>query len=168
MSVRVIENGFFGLRVQQDINGVSRVKNFSYRVPVFAGGTTTWRGATRVEKKEIAVLAKAYDQELQQVQESAKKARKYNPLSTLTNTGVKGISYRIGFDSQKYEVEAFWLRMVVNGKGHTSAARLACRSWEEGWKLIVNKLVKVKELSPSTRRKLLEMIPSERKLRAKR
>ena len=165
MSVREIKNGFFGLRVQRNINGVSHVKNYSYRVPVFAGGTTTWRGATRVEKKEIAVLAEAYDQELQQVQESKKNARKYNPLTTLTNTGVKGISYRIGFDSQKYEVEAFWLRMVVNGKGHTSAARLACRSWEEGWKMIINKLVKVKELSPSTRRKLLEMMPSERKLR---
>ena len=101
MSVREIKNGFFGLRVQRNINGVSHVKNFSYRVPVFAGGTTTWRGATRLEKKELAVLAEAYDQELQQDQESEKQAKKYDPFSSITNTGIKGISYRIGFDSQK-------------------------------------------------------------------
>ena len=144
MSVREINNKFQGLRVQRTINGETFQKHYSYRIPVFTDGTTTWRAATRAEKKELAILAEVYDQELQQDQESAKKARKFNPLSYLTNTGVKGISYRIGFDSQKYEVEAFWLRILVNGKQHTSAARLACRSWEEGWKLIVNKLVKVK------------------------
>ena len=168
MSVREINDKFHGLRVQRIVNGVPHSKHYSFRIPVFTDGTTTWRAATRAEKKELTILAEAYDQELQQKQESEKRFRKFDPFGSNTNTGIKGISYRIGVDSQQYEVEAFWLNLSVDGKQHSSSVRLASRTWEEGWKLIVDKLVKVKELTPSTRRKIMSMIPSERKLRAKR
>ena len=68
MSVREIDDKFQGLRVQRTINGVPHLKHYSYRIPVFTDGITTWRAATRAEKKEIAILAEAYDQELQQKQ----------------------------------------------------------------------------------------------------
>jgi Cu2+-containing amine oxidase len=64
MSIRELDDKFRGLRVQRNINGVSHVKHYSYRIPLFIDGTTTWRAATRAEKKAIAILAEAYDQKL--------------------------------------------------------------------------------------------------------
>ena len=167
MSVRELDGQFKGLRVSRTINGVSYQKHFTFRIPSLIGGTTKWRDATRTEKREIYALAEAYDKELEFKQANEKIERKFDPFASNTNTDIKGIAYRIGLDSQGYEIEAFWLNVSDNGKQHSSSVRLANRSWDEGWKMIVDKLVKVKELSPATRRKIIAAIPSERKLRRK-
>ena len=64
MSVREVNDKFIGLRVERSIDKVPHVKFFSYRIRVLKNGITTYRNATRAEKKEILAAAEAYDKKL--------------------------------------------------------------------------------------------------------
>lgn len=167
MSVREIDDKFKGLRVQRNVNKKTHQKHFSFRIPVRRNGVTAWRDATAAEKLAIRAKAEAYDRKLAIKQKEELEEKPFDPFSGKTNTGVKGIAYRVSKDSQSYEVEAFWLNVSVDKKQHSSNVRLGPRSWAEAWKLIVAKLVTVKGLSPSLHKKLLAAIPSEKKLRSR-
>lgn len=165
MSVRELNGKFKGLRVQRTINKKSYQKHFSFRIPLRRNGVTAWRDATAEERRSIIAKAEAYDRKLEIKQEAETEKRVFDPFGSNTNTNIKGIAYRVGKDSQGYDVEAFWLNVSDNGKQHSSSVRLANRSWTDGWKMIVDKLIKVKGLDAATHKKVLAAIPSEKKLR---
>lgn len=163
MSVRTATGKFSGLRVERSINKKPHIKHFSFRLPADDGG---WREATPAEVKKITKEAEAYDRELAALQQAAVTEKGFDPFESRTNTGIRGISYRIGKDTQGYEVEAFWLNLTHDQKQHSSNVRLANRTWKEGWSLIVDKLCELKELDAATRRKIIKAIPNEKKLKA--
>lgn len=167
MSVRELDNKFKGLRVQRVVGGESFVKHFSFRVRQVREGIATWRDATKSERAALHVQAKALDTEYEVLQKNFVKQNTFDPFTSRTNTGIKGIGYRIGKDTQGYEVEGFWLNLSVDGKQHSSSVRLASRSWREGWQLIVQKLVDLKKLDAATHKNILKLLPKENLLRTK-
>lgn len=170
MSVRAYSGAFVGLRVQRSIDKIPHTKHFSFRIPTHEDGVTQWRDATEEEKAAMLKQAEEYDKELAQMQKAAKEKvhanEVFDPFVSRTNTGIRGIAYRISPDSRGYPVEAFWLNLTHDGKPHSSNVRLANRSWKDGWKLIVGKLVELKSLDDKTAKKLLRSIPDEKKLKA--
>ena len=164
MSVREVNDKFIGLRVERSIEKVSHVKFFSYRIRVLKNGITTYRNATRAEKKELLAAAEAYDKKLERLQKKSKQ-REFEPFNSRTNTGIKGISYRSGKDTQGYEYMGFFINITVDGKQHSSSVRMADRTWEENWRLAVLRLAKVKNLDKATTKQIILAIPSEKKLR---
>lgn len=167
MSVRELNGKFKGLRVQRIVSGVPMMQHFSFRLPQVIGGVTTRRDATKQERAALHVQAVALDAEYEVLQRAAATSHTFDPFVSRTNTGIKGIAHRIGKDSQGYAVEGFWLNLSVNGEQHSSSVRLASRSWREGWRLIVQKLVDVKELDEATHKKILAKMPKEKLLRTK-
>lgn len=165
MSILELDGKFKGLRVKRTIDKVVYQKHFSFRIAVKRKGVTVWRSATELELKGIKAKALAYDKQLMLKQDKALATKTYTPFGGNTNTGVLGISYRIGKDRQGYDVEAFWLNLTHEGKQHSSSVRLANRSWAEGWKLIIDRLRKAKNLDTATYKKLLATMPSEKKIR---
>jgi hypothetical protein len=163
MSVRKATGKFSGLRVERSINKTPHIKHFSFRIPDPAGG---WREATPAEIKKITKEAEAYDRKLAAMQKASVAEKGFDPFESRTNTGIRGISYRIGRDTQGYDVEAFWLNLTHDGKQHSSNVRLANREWKEGWKLIVDKLCALKSLKPAVRKRILAAIPNEKNLKA--
>lgn len=164
MSVREVNDKFIGLRVERSIDKVSHVKFFSYRIRLLKNGITTYRNATRAEKKELLAAAEAYDKKLERLQKKSKQ-REFEPFNSRTNTGIKGISYRSGKDTQGYEYMGFFINITVDGKQHSSSVRMADRTWEENWRLAVLRLAKVKNLDKATTKQIILAIPSEKKLR---
>ena len=57
MSVREVNDKFIGLRVERSIDKVPHVKFFSYRIRVLKNGITTYRNATRAERKYLLAAA---------------------------------------------------------------------------------------------------------------
>lgn len=163
MSVRAATGKFSGLRVERSIDKKPHIKHFSFRIAKEGGG---WREATPAEIKKITKQAEAYDRKLEAMQKAAVSEKGFDPFESRTNTGIRGISYRIGRDTQGYEVEAFWLNLTHDGKQHSSNVRLANRSWQEGWKLIVDKLCELKSLKPSVKKRIVAAIPNEKQLKA--
>lgn len=167
MSVRELNGKFKGLRVQRTIDGKPKQTHFSFRKPVTRKGVTAWRDATEAERKELWRQAEDLDKKYEALQKASAVKRVFDPFGSNTNTGIKGIGYRVGKDSQGYDVEAFWLNVSDNGKQHSSSVRLAKRTWKEGWTMIVQKLVDVKELDAATHKKILAKMPKEKSLRGK-
>ena len=164
MSVRQATGKFSGLRVERSINKKPHVKHFSFRIKDEATGK--WRDANAKEIKAITKEAEAYDKELAVLQKAAIEEKGFDPFESRTNTGIRGISYRIGRDTQGYEVEAFWLNLTHEGKQHSSNVRLANREWKQGWTLIVDKLVELKGLKPAVKKRILAAMPNEKNLKA--
>ena len=167
MSVREVNDKFIGLRVERSIEKVSHVKFFSYRIRVLKNGVTTYRNATRAEKKELLAAAEAYDKKLERLQKKSKQ-REFEHFNSRTNTGIKGISYRSGKDTQGYEYMGFFINITVDGKQHSSSVRMADRTWEENWRLAVLRLAKVKNIDKATTKQIILAIPSEKKLRGRK
>lgn len=165
MSVREVNNGFIGLRVERSIDKVAHIKSFSYRIRVLKNGVTKYRNATRAEKKELLAVAEAYDKKLERLQRKSKVQKGFDPFNSRTNTGIKGISYRTGNDTQGYEYVGFFINITEDGKQHSSSVRMADRTWEENWRLAALNLAKVKKLDKATTKQIILAIPSEKKLR---
>ena len=168
MSVREVNDKFIGLRVERSIEKVPQIKFFSYRIRVLKNGVTTYRNATRAEKKELLAAAEAYDKKLERLQKKSKAQTGFDPFVSRTNTGIKGISYRAGKDTQGYEYVGFFINITADGKQHSSSVRMADRSWEENWRLAPLRLAKVKKLDRATTKQIILAIPSEKKLRGRK
>lgn len=164
MSIREINDKFIGLRVQRNVNKITHQKHFSFRIPVIKDGVTRWRNATRVEKKAIYADALAYDQKLLRLQNKTKIDKIYNPFDGRTNTGIKGISFRSAVDSQGYTYWGFFINTTNYGKQYSGCIRLADRTWRQNWKLAVLRLAEIKKLDHSMLRKLINLVPPEKKL----
>ena len=168
MSVREVNDKFIGLRVERSIDKVPHIKFFSYRIRVLKNGITTYRNATRAEKKELLAAAEAYDKKLEKLQKQSKAVKEFDPFSSRTNTGIKGISYRTGKDTQGYEYVGFFVNVLVDGVQHSSSVRMADRTWEENWRLAALRLAKAKKLDKATTKQIILAIPSEKKLRGRK
>ena len=170
MSVREVNvnEKTIGLRVERSIDKVLSIKFFSYRIRVLKNGVTTYRNATRAEKKELLAAAETYDKKLERLQKKSKAQQGFDPFVSRTNTGIKGISYRAGKDTQGYEYVGFFINITVDGKQHSSSVRMADRSWEENWRLAALRLAKVKKLDRATTKRIILAIPSEKKLRGRK
>lgn len=168
MSVREVNSGFMGLRVERSIDKIAHIKSFSYRIRVLKNGVTTYRNATRAEKKEILASAEAYDKKLERLQKKSKVQKGFDPFVSRTNTGIKGISYRAGKDTQGYEYVGFFINITDGGRQHSSSVRMADRSWEENWRLAALRLAKMKKLDKATTRQIILALPSEKKLRGRK
>ena len=167
MSVREVNGKFVGLRVERSIDKLPYIKFFSYRIRVLENGITKFRNATRAEKRELLAAAAAYDKKLERLQKKSKQ-REFEPFNSRTNTGIKGISYRSGRDTQGYEYMGFFINITVDGKQHSSSVRMADRTWEENWRLAVLRLAKVKNIDKATTKQIILAIPSEKKLRGRK
>ena len=113
MSVREVNGKFVGLRVERSIDKLPYIKFFSYRIRVLENGITKFRNATRAEKRELLAAAEAYDKKLERLQKKSKQ-REFEPFNSRTNTGIKGISYRAGRDTQGYEYVGFFINITVD------------------------------------------------------
>jgi hypothetical protein len=172
MSVRELKSGFIGLRVQRQIPGEEkpRIKNFSFRIPIFNGGVTSWRAATARERAVILKEAEMLDLKWQKLQtkQAPLYKREFDPFRARTNTGIVGIRYAWSTDGQGYPVEAFWINLTHEKRTRTGSVRLACRTWSEAWRLAVQKVAAIKELDDKTVRKLVRSMPSEEDLRKRK
>lgn len=162
MSVRELSGAYNGLRVQRTIDGETQLKHFSLRIPSHKNGATTWHMAEGAERAAIEKKAQAYDKKLEALQKAAKnKSKKWDPVSTRTNTGVRGVAYRYGRDSQGYIIEGFWISVYYNKKQHSAMVRLANRTWREAWVQVVGHLTKKLKLSAAESAVIARMMPSE-------
>ena len=162
MSVRELSGAYNGLRVQRTVDGKIHLEHFSYRIPIHKKGKTEWHIANDTERAAIRKKAEQYDQKLADMQSKVKKvAKKWQPTSTRTNTGVRGVAYRYGRDGQGYIVEGFWISVYHDNKQLSAMVRLTKRTWSDGWKAVVKKLNSLLELKASERQVLLSMCPPE-------
>lgn len=166
MSVRELSGRFVGLRVQRKIGDKTKLKHYSFKIPVANASVASWRAANAKEKAAIVKKANELDQQWALEQAAAKPVKKFNPFDGETNTGCKGIGYRWSKDRQNYDVEAFHINVVDNeGVQKSESVRLKRRSWREGWEIAVAKLAKIKHLDTATVNKILKRMPKESTLR---
>lgn len=156
MSKRYVNGPFKGIVVARIINGVQHRETFSFRIKAEKG----WRDATEAEKAALERAADAADARLAALQHKASTAFAYSPTSGHSNTGVRGISWRVGKDREGYPVEAFWLSLRHEGKQHSYYVRTTSMSWEEAWEKVVTRLGELKKLSRKEVRALKAAVPS--------
>ena len=122
MSVREVNDKFIGLRVERSIDKVPHVKFFSYRIRVLKNGITTYRNATRAEKKEILAAAEAYDKKLKDCRKNQR------PKKALIHSLVGPIQGSKEFPTERAKIPKvmnMWASSSISRKGESSTA-VAC------------------------------------------
>lgn len=171
MSIRENPGRYKGLRVRRQIPGEARprVMYFSYYVSAKTAYGNSRREATDGEKAGLWMQAFQMDEQWEEDQRVAKlkEIRVFDPFHTRSNTGVKGIMYKMRLDARGYRAEGFCCSLQHKGRRYSAEVRLSRRTWKDGWRQAVEYLAHVRAIGPQQVKAMMRAIPDESALRIK-